>query len=101
MGKVIAIRGATTAESNTKDSIVEATKEMLEELVSANDLDIDCDINFPKEFTTDELIDLTVECEKYALNYDSKIKNSEGCEYAYSQSNNLILNSSVSHSHTH
>ena len=58
-----------------------------------NDLDIDCDINFPKEFTTDELIDLTVECEKYALNYDSKIKNSEGCEYAYSQSNNLILNS--------
>ncbi|MAO75602.1 MAG: chorismate mutase [Chloroflexi bacterium] len=40
MGKVIAIRGATTAESNTKDSIVEATKEMLEELVSANDLDV-------------------------------------------------------------
>ncbi|MFL2804378.1 MAG: chorismate mutase [Dehalococcoidia bacterium] len=38
MGKVIAIRGATTAATNTKESIVQATTEMLEELVSANDL---------------------------------------------------------------
>lgn len=38
MGKVIAIRGATTAATNTKESIVQATSEMLEELVSANDL---------------------------------------------------------------
>ncbi len=58
-----------------------------------NKLNIDCDINFPKKFTTDELINLTVECEKSALDYDNKIKNSEGSEYAYSQSNNLILNS--------
>ena len=56
-------------------------------------LNIDCDINFPKQFTTDELINMTVECEKSALDYDNKIKNSEGSEYAYSQSNNLILNS--------
>ena len=58
-----------------------------------NKLNIDCDINFPKQFTTDELINMTVECEKSALDYDNKIKNSEGAEYAYSQSNNLILNS--------
>ena len=58
-----------------------------------NKLNIDCDINFPKQFTTDELINMTVECEKSALDYDNKIKNSEGSEYAYSQSNNLILNS--------
>ena len=58
-----------------------------------NKLNIDCEINFPKQFTTDELIDMTVECEKSALDYDNKIKNSEGSEYAYSQSNNLILNS--------
>ena len=56
-------------------------------------LDINCEINFPKNFSTDELIEMTVECEKAALNYDKKIKNSEGSEYAYSQSNNLILNS--------
>tara|TARA_Y100001954_G_C15650372_1_gene522359 strand:+ start:1 stop:933 length:933 start_codon:yes stop_codon:yes gene_type:complete len=36
---------------------------------------------------------MTVECEKSALEFDNKIKNSEGSEYAYSQSNNLILNS--------
>ena len=41
MGKVIAIRGATTAESNTKDSIVQATSEMLEELVSSNELNVE------------------------------------------------------------
>ena len=41
MGKVIAIRGATTAQSNTKDSIVKATSEMLEELVSSNDLNVE------------------------------------------------------------
>ncbi len=41
MGKVIAIRGATTAQSNTKDSIVKATSEMLEELVSSNELNVE------------------------------------------------------------
>ena len=33
------IRGATTAYENTADSIVEATEELLRELVSLNDLD--------------------------------------------------------------
>ena len=41
---------------------------------------------------SNELINMTVECEKSALDYGNKIKNSEGSEYAYSQSNNLILN---------
>jgi PmbA protein len=36
---------------------------------------------------------MTIECEKSALDYDKRINNSEGSEYAYSQSNNLILNS--------
>ena len=58
-----------------------------------NQLNIDCDINFPKTFSSDQLIDMTVECEKAALDYDKRINNSEGSEYGYSQSNNLILNS--------
>ena len=58
-----------------------------------NQLNIDCDINFPKTFTSEQLIDMTVECEKAALDYDKRINNSEGSEYGYSQSNNLILNS--------
>jgi chorismate mutase len=33
------IRGATTADSNTAEAIVEATQELLEELVKLNDLD--------------------------------------------------------------
>ena len=35
------IRGATTAEANTKEAILEATQEMLEQLVAGNDLDKD------------------------------------------------------------
>jgi PmbA protein len=58
-----------------------------------NEFDIDCGINFPKELSTEELINMTIECEKSALDYDKRINNSEGSEYAYSQSNNLILNS--------
>ena len=58
-----------------------------------NQFDIDCGINFPKELSTEELINMTIECEKSALDYDKRINNSEGSEYAYSQSNNLILNS--------
>ena len=38
MTKVRAIRGATTSDNNTKDDIVEATREMLISLVEANDL---------------------------------------------------------------
>ena len=39
MTKVRAIRGATTSDNNTKDDIVEATREMLISLVEANDLE--------------------------------------------------------------
>ena len=38
MSKVRAIRGATTSSENTKDAIVGATREMLEELKNLNDL---------------------------------------------------------------
>ena len=37
--KVRGIRGATTAESNRKEAIVEATTELLKELVGRNDID--------------------------------------------------------------
>lgn len=33
------IRGATTVETNTKEAIVEATRELLDRLVAANDID--------------------------------------------------------------
>ena len=39
--KVRGIRGATTAESNRKEAIVEATTELLTELVGRNDIDAD------------------------------------------------------------
>ena len=41
MTKVRGIRGATTAESNTRDAILGATKELLERLIEANDIDPD------------------------------------------------------------
>ena len=41
MTKVRGIRGATTADSNTRDSILDATSEMLARLVEANDLAVD------------------------------------------------------------
>ena len=41
MAKTRGLRGATTAEDNTKEAIVEATKEMLEALVAANDIEVD------------------------------------------------------------
>ena len=41
MAAVRGIRGATTAESNTKDAILEATQELLERLIEANRLDPD------------------------------------------------------------
>ena len=36
------IRGATTSTANTKEAILEATTEMLERLIEANDLDKEC-----------------------------------------------------------
>ena len=41
MTKVRGIRGATTAHSNTKEAILEATKELLDSLIKANDIDQD------------------------------------------------------------
>jgi chorismate mutase len=35
------VRGATTAEANTRDAILDATREMLEQIVRANALEID------------------------------------------------------------
>jgi chorismate mutase len=35
------IRGATTAEANTRDAILEATRDMLIRLIEANDLHVD------------------------------------------------------------
>ena len=41
MVKVRGLRGATTADSNTRDDILEATSELLERLVEANDVNTD------------------------------------------------------------
>ena len=41
MAKTRGFRGATTADDNTKEAFVEATKEMLEALVAANDIEVD------------------------------------------------------------
>ena len=84
----------TIEKSKTIASFLETDKHQglaKENLV--NEFDIDCGINFPRELSTEELINMTIECEKSALEYDKRINNSEGSEYAYSQSNNLILNS--------
>ena len=39
MTRVRGIRGATTADNNTKDNILLATRELLERLIEANDID--------------------------------------------------------------
>ena len=41
MSKVRGLRGATTAHGNTREDILEATRELLEELVRVNDVDPD------------------------------------------------------------
>ena len=41
MAKVRGLRGATTADANTRDDILEATSELLERLVEANDVNTD------------------------------------------------------------
>ena len=40
MSMVRGLRGATTADSNTPEAILDATREMLEALVAANDVDV-------------------------------------------------------------
>ena len=54
MSTVRGIRGATTADANTKQSILNATTEMLTELVEANRLDVD-DIAAAHFTTTQDL----------------------------------------------
>ena len=39
--RVRGIRGATTAHENTKESILEATHDLLQKLVDANDIEVD------------------------------------------------------------
>ena len=41
MARVRGIRGATTADSNTKEAILQATKGLLERLIDANDMHLD------------------------------------------------------------
>ena len=41
MTTVRGLRGATTADNNTKEAILEATRELLEALVDANDVSVD------------------------------------------------------------
>ena len=41
MSKVRGLRGATTADANTKEAILDATRELLEKLVEANDVETD------------------------------------------------------------
>jgi chorismate mutase len=56
------IRGATTAAENSSEAIVDATAELLEELVSLNQLDVE-EIAFAYFTTT---LDLTAEFPAYA-----------------------------------
>ena len=41
MTKVRGVRGATTADENTRESILEATTDLLERLIEANDIEAD------------------------------------------------------------
>lgn len=41
MTKVRGIRGATTAEENSRDSILEATTDLVERMIEANDIEAD------------------------------------------------------------
>ncbi len=54
MTRVRGIRGATTAEDNSKEAILQATKELLSAIVDANDLDVD-DIAAGLFTTTEDL----------------------------------------------
>ncbi len=54
MGMVRGLRGATTADANTKDDILDATRELLEALVEANEVRAD-DIAAVQLTTTKDL----------------------------------------------
>ena len=53
MIKTRGIRGATTADSNTREDILEASRELLIELVEANDIDTDDIASLTFSTTTD------------------------------------------------
>ncbi|MCY4579988.1 MAG: chorismate mutase [Chloroflexi bacterium] len=55
MSKVRGIRGATTANSNEKDEVFNATSELLAEIVKANEIDDDDDIAAAFFTTTPDL----------------------------------------------
>ena len=54
MNKSRGIRGATTSKDNTKNSIIEATKELLEQMINSNSIDLE-DISFALFTTTKDL----------------------------------------------
>ena len=54
MNKSRGIRGATTSKDNTKNSIIEATKELLEQMINSNSIDLE-DISFAIFTTTKDL----------------------------------------------
>ena len=41
MSKVRGLRGATTADSNTREAVLDATRELLTEIVEVNEVDMD------------------------------------------------------------
>ena len=54
MSRVRGIRGATTADGNTREAILQATRELLERLVEANDIKLD-DVAAAHLTTTEDL----------------------------------------------
>jgi len=54
MGRVLGVRGATTADENTKEAILVATRELLECLVEENDIQVG-DVAAAYFTTTDDL----------------------------------------------
>jgi len=54
MTKSRAIRGATTSKNNTKDSIIEATKELLSQMIESNSIELE-NISFAIFTTTKDL----------------------------------------------
>lgn len=101
-------RKGIASTNNLSDESIKSTIEKSEKIASylevdsyqglpkenlIDELNIECAIDFPKKFSTDQLIEMTVACEKSALDFDDRINNTEGSEYGYSQSKNLILNS--------
>jgi len=54
MVRVRGVRGATTADTNSRDAILQATKDLLGEMIEANDVELD-DVAAAYFTTTDDL----------------------------------------------